>query len=120
MISDSKFRKPQQAGFTLIELIVVIVIIGILAAVAIPQFTEVTDKADTAAEQATLGALKSAWTAAYAQSAPSYPTTQTIAPLMLDPACSSATGSVDIVCGSMTFTVDANPVTSPANITVKP
>jgi MSHA pilin protein MshA len=53
------FKRAQQAGFTLIELIVVIVIIGILAAIAIPKFTGLTGSANTAATQAMAASLSS-------------------------------------------------------------
>jgi MSHA pilin protein MshA len=53
----SAFRKPAQAGFTLIELIVVIVILGILAATALPKFSSLSGDARVAALNAAKGAL---------------------------------------------------------------
>ena len=53
----SAFRKPAQAGFTLIELIVVIVILGILAATALPKFSSLSGDARLAALNAAKGAL---------------------------------------------------------------
>lgn len=38
-------RKPQDAGFSLIELVVVVAVLAILAAIAIPSFTSLSDDA---------------------------------------------------------------------------
>jgi type IV pilus assembly protein PilA len=56
-------KKPNQKGFTLVELLIVIAIIGILAAIAIPQFSSYRQRGYNTAAKAD---VKNAYTAAQA------------------------------------------------------
>ena len=60
--------RPQQKGFTLIELIIVIVILGALAVVALPRFIDLQDEAEQAATEGVAGAISSAFAINYAAS----------------------------------------------------
>jgi prepilin-type N-terminal cleavage/methylation domain-containing protein len=53
-------RKPNQTGFTMIEMLMVILLVAILAAVAIPQFLDFRLEAKNAAVNASLGAMRTA------------------------------------------------------------
>ncbi len=64
-----RFRRTDQGGFTLIELVIIIVVLGILAAVAIPKYQDITGEAKEAAGRAALGSLRSGITIFYANQA---------------------------------------------------
>lgn len=53
------FRKPEQHGFTLIELVVVIALLAILAAFAIPRYAGLEREARTAAILGISGSIRS-------------------------------------------------------------
>ena len=111
--------RPDQAGFTLIELVIVIIIIGILAAVAIPNLVGSAEDARIAKQLGTLGALKGAWGIAYAN-LKTTPTCAQVAKQMIDPTCS---GDGPITCTGVTNKDGSGnasfgcAVGSPANIT---
>ncbi len=63
------FRKQNERGFTLIELVIIIVVLGILAAVAIPKYQDLSSEAKEASARAALGSLRSGIAIFYANEA---------------------------------------------------
>jgi MSHA pilin protein MshA len=59
-LSENRFMRTSQSGFTLIELVVVIVILGILAAFAVPRFMGLERQARTATANSLAGSIRSA------------------------------------------------------------
>jgi len=62
-----QFRKGNEKGFTLIELMIVVAIIGILAAIAIPNFMNYQCQANQREGQAQLSNLRTALETYYAE-----------------------------------------------------
>lgn len=52
-------KKPNQRGFTLIELVMVIVILGVLSAFALPRFANLSSDAKVATLEHIKGAMRS-------------------------------------------------------------
>ncbi len=59
-IHRDNYRKLDQTGFTLIELVIVIVVLGIIAAVAIPRFGTIVDSSKVTATRSEMQTLKRA------------------------------------------------------------
>jgi type IV pilus assembly protein PilA len=57
----NEMKKPNQQGFTLIELMIVVAIIGILAAIALPAYQNYIAKSQVSRAVAELGSLKTAY-----------------------------------------------------------
>jgi type IV pilus assembly protein PilA len=61
----NEMKKPNQQGFTLIELMIVVAIIGILAAIALPAYQDYTARAQVSEAMTLASGLRSAVTEFY-------------------------------------------------------
>lgn len=66
-------RRPNRAGFTLLELMIVIAIIGILSGIATIKYADLLRKAEEGGLQGNLGAVRSAISIYYADTDGVYP-----------------------------------------------
>ncbi|PIQ43764.1 MAG: prepilin-type cleavage/methylation domain-containing protein [Gammaproteobacteria bacterium CG11_big_fil_rev_8_21_14_0_20_46_22] len=74
-----KFRKQNQKGFTLIELVILIIIVGIFVAALIPRFVDLRTRAQSATASAEKAIVQSALALYIAQNSDSYPTVTALA-----------------------------------------
>lgn len=88
---QSLFKRPLQAGFTLVELLIVVIILSVLAAIIVPQFTSATVDAKEAALDANLARVRSAIELFHAQHNNFYPGAQV--PASGAPTCSGTAGT---------------------------
>ena len=70
-----RFRKADQRGLTLVELMIVVTIIAIIAAVAIAIYQDIVKKSKLAADQAVVSSLRSAVAIYYGKSNGLFPGT---------------------------------------------
>jgi type IV pilus assembly protein PilA len=79
----NEMKKPNQQGFTLIELMIVVAIIGILAAIALPAYQDYTKRAHVSEGMSLASGAKTAVTEYYSSNG-TWPSTNTAAGLAPD------------------------------------
>ena len=102
-----RFRKRDQRGLTLVELMIVVTIIAIIAAVAIAVYQDIVKKSKLAADQGIVASLRSAVAIYYGRSNGLFPATMASVETLVQPApvynCSVAP-VYDTANGKITFT----------------